>query len=65
MNWEHQKLAKQMFGEWAIIASEIPQVVKTYKRYLTSQAPELLATLDEVATVDYFTKALRYGHFAR
>ena len=55
-------MAQKMFGEWAI-THEIPKVVKTYKRYLGEYAPNLLATLNEVAAEDYFTKALKYGHF--
>jgi hypothetical protein len=64
MNSEQQKMAQQMLGEWAI-TFDIPDVVKVFKRYLGEYAPNLLATLNEVAAEDYFTKALKYGHFRR
>ena len=51
-----------MFGEWAI-THEIPKVVKTFRRYLSEYAPEQVASLNEAAATDYFTKALFYGHY--
>lgn len=62
MNWKHQEMAQQMLGEWAI-THEIPKVVKTFRRYLGEYAPEQVASLNEAAATDYFTKRLRYGHF--
>jgi hypothetical protein len=58
MNSAHQEMAQKMFGEWAI-TFDIPEVVKTFSRYLGEYAPNLVATLDEVAAADYFTKALK------
>jgi len=56
VNHEHQEMAKAMMSEWALVISDIQSVVKTYKRYLREYAPNLVATLDEVAATDYFTK---------
>lgn len=63
MNHEHQAMAQKMMGEWALIISDIPAVVRTFARYLGEYAPSLVASLDDVAATDYFTKALHYGHF--
>lgn len=63
MNYEHQAMAQKMMGEWALVMSDIPAVVKTFRRYLGEYAPSLVASLDDVAATDYFTKALLYGHF--
>lgn len=63
MNWEHQEMAQKMIGEWALVMNDIPAVVKTFKRYLAEYAPELVATLNDEAAEDYFTKALLYRHF--
>lgn len=62
MNWKQQEMAQQMLGEWAI-THEIPKVVKTFRRYLGEFAPEQVASLNEAAATDYFTKRLCYGHF--
>ena len=48
---------------WALVRDDMNRVVRVYKDYLKSHAPELLASLDDAAALDYFTKALRYGHF--
>ena len=64
MNWKQQEMAQQMLGEWAI-TFDIPDVVKVFKRYLGEYAPNLVASLNEAAATDYFTKALKYGHFRR
>lgn len=63
MNWQHQEMAQQMFGEWALVRDNMTRVLNTFKRYLEANAPELVASLDEVAALDYFTKALNYRHF--
>lgn len=62
MNLEQQKMAQQMLGEWAI-TNEIPKVVNTFRRYLSEYAPEQVASLNEAAATDWFTKRLKYGHF--
>jgi hypothetical protein len=64
MNTEQQEMAQKMMGEWAL-TFDIPDVVKVFKRYLGEYAPNLVATLNETAAEDYFTKALKYGHFRR
>ncbi len=65
MNWQHQEMAQQMFGEWALVFQKgnMTTVLNTYKRYLETNAPELVASLNEVAALDYFAKALVYRHY--
>ena len=63
MNFDHQAMARKMMNEWAIVISDIPSVVKTFGHYLSAYAPSLVASLDNVAATDYFTKVLHYGHF--
>lgn len=63
MNWKHQEMAQRMFGEWALVRDDMNRVVSVFRDYLNEYAPELVATLDEAAALDYFTKALRYSHF--
>lgn len=62
MNWKQQQMARKMFDEWAI-TFDIPQVLSTFRRYLSYYAPEQVALLNEAAATDYFTKRLKYGHF--
>ena len=50
-----------MLGEWAMTFTA-PEMVKTYKRYLKEYAPNLVDSLNDSATSDYFTKVV-YGHF--
>lgn len=65
MNWEHQEMARRMFGEWTLNVGDIPSVVRSFRNYLGEYVPNLLATLDEVAAADYFAKIIRYGHFTK
>jgi hypothetical protein len=52
-----------MMNEWALVMSDIPAVVETFRRYLAEYAPESLASLNDEAAEDYFTKALWFRHF--
>jgi hypothetical protein len=64
MNWKHQEMAKGMMSEWTLVdMKNIPAVVETFRHYLASYAPESLASLNDEAALDYFTKALWYRHF--
>lgn len=63
MNWKHQEMAEKMFGHWALVRDDMNRVVSVFKDYLKEYAPELVATLDDEAALDYFTKALKYRHF--
>lgn len=65
MNWEHQELARRMFGEWALNIDDIPSVVRSFRNYLGEHNPHLLETLDETSATDYFAKVLSYGHFVK
>ena len=57
-------MAQKMIGEWTLVdMNDIPAVVKTFRHYLASYAPESLASLNDTAAEDYFTKALWYRHF--
>lgn len=60
-NKQLQNLAEEFFGEWAIIASDIPAVVKTFARYLRSEKGLTLNITDEAwerYTAGWFAKRL-------
>ena len=46
-NAEVARLAEKMLSEWAIIASDISQVVHTWERYVEAEHPEFCAKHSE------------------
>lgn len=60
-NKQLQRFAEEFFGEWAIVASDIPSVAKTFARYLREEKGLTLNVTDEawlVYTEGWLTKRL-------
>lgn len=57
MNNELISIANKFLGEWTIIASDIPQVVKTFRRYLNEEA-NYNEAFDSVAAHEWFAHRL-------
>jgi len=57
MNNELITIANKFLGEWAIIASDIPSVVKSFRRYLNLET-DYSEALDSAAVHEWFAHRL-------
>ena len=57
MNNELITIADKFLSEWAIIASDIPSVVKSFRRYLKAET-DYTQPIDSVAVHEWFAHRL-------